>query len=177
MTIEYDEEVKLHDGEMIWVHITRHYGMVGGVSSGHGKSYMPGNVEISWDTGFEGVGRKSVYFSRQVFLIDKFNGIWYIAGAKNNNSSKKLNDSVNCNTVGFFIGDNGCIVALNNEEEYIIDEPTILDGEKINILYSIGINDWGSVPQALDGKKLSWNDKIILQASQEKDNQYIGKAW
>ncbi len=30
MTIEYDEEVKLHDGSMIWVHIIRHYGLVGG---------------------------------------------------------------------------------------------------------------------------------------------------
>lgn len=64
MTIEYEEEVKLHDGEMIWLHITRHYLLVGGGALGDPgafeKNYMPKEVEISWDTGFEGVGRKSV---------------------------------------------------------------------------------------------------------------------
>ena len=52
MTIEYDEEVKLHDGEMIWVHITRHYIEGGGkeiseMFRGGGKNVIPTHVEIA----------------------------------------------------------------------------------------------------------------------------------
>ena len=79
-TIEYDEQVKLHNGEMIWVHITRHYKLVGGAIGDPGwreSTYMPSAVEISWDTGFPNVGRKSVFFDKRVAFIDKFDGFWY----------------------------------------------------------------------------------------------------
>ena len=117
--IEYDEEVKLHDGSMIWVHIKRHYGLVGGISAGQGASYMPGAVEISWDTGFPNVGRKSVFFARQVFLIDKIDNVWFVAGAKNTSEKIISSNSFNCNTVGFFVGDNGCIVALDKTGNFV----------------------------------------------------------
>lgn len=152
MTIEYDEEVKLHDGEMIWVHITRHYGLVGGVPSGHGKSYMPGAVEISWDTGFEGVGRKSVYFDN-VMSVSKYDEEWYITGSKSVTNSKKINESLNCTEVGVSYG-NGCTVAINSQGFFKPDsksEKLIFKGW--NILYPIGIKGWGSVPKPLDGKK------------------------
>lgn len=43
--IEYDEEVKLSDGSMIWVHIKRHYVRAGELGGGTG--YLPKEVEIS----------------------------------------------------------------------------------------------------------------------------------
>lgn len=133
MTIEYDEEVKLHDGSMIWVHITRHYFYTS--EPAHGGAYMPSKVEISWDTGFEGVGRKSVFFNDQMSLIDKFNDVWYVAGAKNNGAPKMLNDSINCNSIGFFVGDNGCVVSIDKQGAFIKKDPKDLNNPKVNILY------------------------------------------
>ena len=178
--IEYDEEVKLHDGSMIWVHIKRHYGLVGGAIGDPGwreSTYMPSAVEISWDTGFEGVGRKSVFFARQVFLIDKIDNVWFVAGAKNTSEKIISSNSFNCNTVGFFVGDNGCIVALDKTGNFVKEKPTILDGYKMNILYSIGIKDWGTLPEPLLNSKISWNQALTLQQTQTKSNQYIGKQW
>ncbi|MFB2578066.1 MULTISPECIES: hypothetical protein [unclassified Acinetobacter] len=80
--IEYDEEVKLHDGSMIWVHIKRHYSWSGWAPAMSG-AYQAGVVEVSWDTGFPNVGRKSVFFYDGLFLVDKIDGIWYVAGQKN----------------------------------------------------------------------------------------------
>ena len=163
MTIEYDEEVKLHDGEMIWVHITRHYGLVGGVPSGHGKSYMPSAVEISWDTGFEGVGRKSVYFSRYIGIIDKYDGKWYVAGNKNTTDKNLYEDSINCNSVGVFIGRLRCVVAINQQGEFVKALPKDLYNiNSTNIIYPLDVGGWGLVPRALDGKKVTWDEKLSL---------------
>lgn len=175
MTIEYDEEVKLHDGEMIWVHITRHYGLVGGVPSGHGKSYMPGAVEISWDTGFEGVGRKSVYFE-DIMSVSKYGNEWYITGAKSITDSKIINESLNCTEVGVSYG-NGCTVAINPQGFFKPDS----NSEKLafkgwNILYPIGIKDWGSVPRPLKGKKITWSEKIELESQQSERFKRITKT-
>ncbi|MDO5651078.1 MAG: hypothetical protein Q4G13_02940, partial [Moraxella sp.] len=74
--IEYDEEVKLHDGTMIWVHIKRHYrgssGSIASITTYFTPIYTPTEVEISWDTGFEGVGRRSIVFGGQIALIDRY---------------------------------------------------------------------------------------------------------
>lgn len=43
--MEYDKEVKLSDGSMIWVHIKRHYVRAGELGGGTG--YLPKEVEIS----------------------------------------------------------------------------------------------------------------------------------
>ncbi|WP_352257991.1 hypothetical protein [Psychrobacter sp. TB55-MNA-CIBAN-0194] len=169
MTIEYDEEVKLHDGEMIWAHITRHYGLVGGVPSGHGKSYMPSAVEISWDTGFEGVGRKSVYFDSYVGIIDKYDGKWYVAGNKNTTGKNLYKDSINCNSIGVFIEQLRCVVALNQQGEFVKAQPEDLYNiNSKNIIYPMGIKDWGSIPRPLNNTKITWKDKLVLQSQQSK---------
>lgn len=175
--IEYQEEVKLSDGSFIWVDIKRHYTWSGWAPGGGSGAYMPGIVEISWDTGFPNVGRKSVFFARQVFLIDKIDNVWFVAGVKNNNEKIISSNSINCNKLGFFVGNNGCIVALDKTGNFVKKQPTILDGYKMNILYSIGIKDWGTLPEPLANTKISWNHALTLQQTQTKSNQYIGKQW
>ena len=179
MTIEYDEEVKLHDGEMIWVHITRHYilssaalGDPGGLES----SYKPKEVEISWDTGFEGVGRKSVYFDSYVGIIDKYDGKWYVAGNKNTTGKNLYEDSINCNSIGVFIEQLRCVVALNQQGEFVKAQPEDLHYiNSKNIIYPMGIKDWGSIPRPLDKKQVSWKEKIVLEVTQSEDNRQLGK--
>lgn len=167
MTIEYDEEVKLHDGEMIWVHITRHYLLVGGGALGDPgafeKNYMPKEVEISWDTGFEGVGRKSVYFDSYVGIIDKYDGKWYVAGNKNTFDKNLYEDSINCNSVGVFIGRLRCVVAINQQGEFVkaLSE-ALYNINNTNIIYPLDVKGWGLVPRALDGTKVTWNEKLSL---------------
>ena len=177
MTIEYDEEVKLHDGEMIWVHITRHYilssaalGDPGGLES----SYKPKEVEISWDTGFEGVGRKSVYIKALV-TIDKFEDTWYIGGAKTNAAqiNNRINNSVNCLTSGIVVQNNNCVVAINNNgylEKSLYDDK-VIKSLKRNILYPSSIKSWeyedGLPP--LNEKKIDWSRKISLQQDLRKN--------
>ena len=173
MTIEYEEEVKLHDGEMIWVHITRHYGMVGGVSSGHGKSYMPGNVEISWDTGFEGVGRKSVFFKRQIFVTDKINNEWYVYGASDRNMTGSYNQSISCNDVGtlYFNGAN-CLVKVDSSGKFLKpDEAEIIKLIRGNILYSYSFDE----TKSLENEKLSWQQKLSIQSGKPKKYQLVNK--
>lgn len=117
MTIEYDEEVKLHDGEMIWVHITRHYFLTGGAlgdSATLSSNYLPSDVEISWDTGFEGVGRKSVFFGKYVGIIDKYDGKWYVGGAKSN-VIKDIGISKSCDKYGAIVESYKCVVAINKD--------------------------------------------------------------
>ncbi len=173
MTIEYDEEVKLHDGSMIWVHITRHYGLVGEIA--HGSAYMPGNVEISWDTGFKGVGRKSVYFNKSVSIINKYDDKWYVVGWRPKYSAKNITNSVNCAEFGSRVK-GICLVSVNQQGDLL---PANIDDvhkiNKMNILYPIGIDDWGSVPKFLDGKKLTWQDKLALQKRQSEQYRKIGK--
>lgn len=166
MTIEYDEEVKLHDGEMIWVHITRHYilssaalGDPGGLES----SYKPQKVEISWDTGFEGVGRKSVYFSKYIGIIDKYNGKWYVVGNKNMTGKNLYEDSINCNSIGVSIGRLRCVVALNQHGEFVKALPQELYNiNSTNIIYPSDVEGWGPVPMTLDGRKITWSEKLSL---------------
>ena len=166
MTIEYDEEVKLHDGEMIWVHITRHYFLTGGAlgdSATLSSNYLPSDVEISWDTGFEGVGRKSVYFSRYIGIIDKYDGKWYVAGNKNTTDKNLYEDSINCNSVGIFIGRLRCVVAINQQGEFVKALPKDLYNiNSTNIIYPLDVEGWGLVPRALDGEKVTWDEKISL---------------
>ena len=172
--IEYDEEVKLHDGSMIWVHIKRHYGLVGGFSSGHGKSYMPGPVEISWDTGFPNVGRKSVFFDKRVAFIDKFDGFWYLVGTKNSlDQPLKINDSINCSTIGTLINSNhDCLVTLNQKNESLPNLSKDLSVVNMNILYTEGVNI-----DVLEGTKLSWTKKLEIQTTQMKSNQSVNKPY
>ena len=172
MTIEYDEEVKLHDGEMIWVHITRHYyrysgalGDTGGITS----SYHPTEVEISWDTGFEGVGRKSVFFKESVTIIDKYNDKWYVVGRLPTYAEPEyLNNSINCRLVGVTYKQI-CIAALNQQGEFVKADVANIDSfNSMNIIHPLGISDWGLVPRPLDGKKITWSEKLSLESKQDE---------
>ena len=173
--IEYDEEVKLHDGSMIWVHIKRHYGLVGGVPSGHDKSYMPGAVEISWDTGFEGVGRKSVFFQEDLMIINKYNDKWYVIGGLPYSAEKVLGEAVNCKLIGV-AKIQICIATLDTHGNFIkSNENDISAFNNMNILNPNGIKDWGLFPMPLNGKKISWKDKLDLQNQQTSRFQKINK--
>ena len=172
MTIEYDEEVKLHDGEMIWVHITRHYGLSSGIFGDPGgmeSSYKPTNVEISWDTGFEGVGRKSVFFKESVTIIDKYNDKWYVVGRLPTYAEPEyLNNSINCRLVGVTYKQI-CIAALNQQGEFVKADVANIDSfNSMNIIHPLGISDWGLVPRPLDGKKITWSEKLSLESKQDE---------
>ena len=178
MTIEYDEEVKLHDGEMIWVHITRHYGLSSGIFGDPGgmeSSYKPTNVEISWDTGFEGVGRKSVYFQEDIMLINKYQDKWYVVGGLPYSDVNNIPNSVNCRKVGAK-KIQLCIVAINVKGEFIKTSANeIVNFNSMNILNPVGIKDWGLFPNPLNKRSLIWNEKIELQSHQKPHLQKINK--
>ena len=139
--IEYDEEVKLHDGSMIWVHIKRHYVLVGGALGDPGafkKGYAPKEVEISWDTGFPNVGRKSVFFQEQIFTLDKINNYWFVYGGSDNQKNTLESGTINCNSVGtMYFNNANCLVKINSSGQFI--KPILEDIQLIqhgNILYS-----------------------------------------
>lgn len=169
--IEYDEEVKLSDGSMIWVHIKRHYIQTGGreipnLFQGYEKGWGAKEVEISWDTGFPNVGRKSVFFDDYVAIINKYNGNWYVAGEKNSSSDRLIKSSTNCNSVGILIASR-CIVAINQKGEYF--KPHKDDIYHIinrNLIYPIQIRNWGNIPDPLHNSKLTWNEKVNLDKLQ-----------
>lgn len=175
--IEYDEEVKLHDGSMIWVHIKRHYVLAGGGALGDPGAfkagYVPKEVEISWDTGFPNVGRKSVFFDDQVALINKYNDIWYIAGARNSsNFPEKINDSINCNNVGSFTGSLGCVVSVTKDGNFRKPNPDDLyKFNQMNILYPL-------VPiDKLNNMNLSWATKLNIEKDSSTYQKTIGQSY
>lgn len=177
--IEYDEEVKLHNGGMIWVHIKRHYERSSGreISNwfqGYEKGWGAKEVEISWDTGFPNVGRKSVFFDKRVAFIDKFDGFWYLVGTKNSlDKPLKINDSINCSTIGTLINSNhDCLVTLNQKNESLPNLSKDLSVVNMNILYTEGIN-----MDVLEGTKLSWTKKLEIQTTQMKSNQSVNKPY
>ena len=175
--IEYDEEVKLHDGSMIWVHIKRHYRLVGGGALGDPgafeKGYMPGPVEISWDTGFPNVGRKSVFFDN-LSVFDKFDNKWYLFGGIENGYQKFIDNSINVSSIGTKVGSTAYLVILNENGEFLQTNKNELSKlTQTNILNPINIKDWGYVPEPLNGKRLTWVYKIELQNQQPKQYQFI----
>ena len=174
--IEYDEEVKLHDGSMIWVHIKRHYGLVGGAIGDPGwreSTYMPGVVEISWDTGFPNVGRKSVFFDN-LSVFDKFDNKWYLFGGIENGYQKFIDNSINVSSIGTKVGSTAYLVILNENGEFLQTHNNELSKlTQTNILNPINIKDWGYVPEPLNGKRLTWVYKIELQNQQPKQYQFI----
>ena len=179
--IEYDEQVKLHNGEMIWVHITRHYKLVGGAIGDPGwreSTYMPSAVEISWDTGFPNVGRKSVYFT-SIQIFDKYQDSFYVVGGTAHKTSGSISEkSLNCSDIGVEVLHRRCLVALDSEGRFFKANPEVIKNfNNMNILYPEGVKNWGSLPQELDGKRLTWNEKTLLQNSQPHKFQRIGKPF
>lgn len=175
--IEYDEEVKLHDGSMIWVHIKRHYGLVGGISAGQGASYMPGVVEISWDTGFPNVGRKSVFFT-SIQIFEKYQNNFYIVGGTPSDSRQTIGNSLNCKYIGTPILQRRCLVSLNDKGEFFASNISIINNfNQMNILYPYGIEGFSEIPTILENKKLNWNEKLMYQQKQIANYQRIGKPF
>ena len=160
--IEYDEEVKLHDGSMIWVHIKRHYERGSGCEisncfQGYEKGWGAKEVEISWDTGFPNVGRKSVTSKSndgsQIFSIDKVYDNWYIIASMGLNEpdyQKGIPIGETHTTVLFIINSEGKFLQPNNS-----DIPNLYR----NIFYYYLGYQPGST-------KITWNDK--LQDTQNK---------
>ena len=176
--IEYDEEVKLHDGSMVWVHIKRHYVLAGGGALGDPgafkKNYVPKEVEISWDTGFPNVGRKSVFFQEQIWAIEKFNNEWYIYGGSNNGITNLQKDlSSNCNEVGtrFFHGDT-CLVRLNVLGKFIQStNENLYTLKTVNVLYSKGFHTM----EAWENQQLTWQKKLDMQIGKSEKEQTINR--
>lgn len=117
--IEYQEEVKLSDGSMIWVDIKRHYRLAG--EPFQKANYLPSIVEISWDTGFPNVGRKTMISnadnSSAIYTLDKNNDMWYIAMNVNRSSDfyqHNIGNEINYGIMVYVINDDGQFVKTNN---------------------------------------------------------------
>ena len=178
--IEYDEEVKLHDGSMIWVHIKRHYVLVGGALGDPGafkKGYAPKEVEISWDTGFPNVGRKSVFFT-SIQIFEKYQNNFYIVGGTPSDSRQTIGNSLNCKYIGTPILQRRCLVSLNDKGEFFASNISIINNfNQMNILYPYGIEGFSEIPTILENKKLNWNEKLMYQQKQIANYQRIGKPF
>ena len=177
--IEYDEEVKLHDGEMIWVHITRHY-IKGGkeipdMFRGDGIGYAPTTVEISWDTGFEGVGRKSVFF-KHAGSIDRLNDVWYLVGnprscnLKNNYLEKGISFGDDCiEHLGVWINESESKKGEGGTYMYVVDRNGNFVKNKgvenlpISVAYNLLSVNGFSEAQNLKDKKLTWQEKLAIR--------------
>ncbi len=176
--IEYQEEVKLSDGSMIWVDIKRHYRLAG--EPFQKKNYLPSIVEISWDTGFPNVGRQSVFFDDRVYLIDKIDGAWYVVGYRYPyKGSREGINAVNCRDVGYLINrDYDCVFSMDKSGNFPkTNTPTYkLNDIQMNILNTTLLrNDGNPMKEFLDKSSLSWYDKLELQKTQPTDNRLIGR--
>ena len=180
--IEYDEEVKLHNGEMIWVHITRHYKLVGGAIGDPGwreSTYMPGAVEISWDTGFPNVGRKSVFFDKKVYFIEKINDSWYVVGYGQRSDNLSIGDSINCRKIGLNINQGyDCQFAIDKNGHLINQELKDIGLVNMNILNVDGIKQNGDYNlDFLNRKQLYWSEKLALQDTQSKSSRFVNRPY
>lgn len=118
--IAYQEEVKLSDGSMIWVDIKRHYSWSGWAPGGGSGAYLPGVVEISWDTGFPSVGKKTMISdadSSAIYTLDKRNGMWYVAMNVNRSLDfykNNVGNEISYGIMVYVINDSGQFVKINN---------------------------------------------------------------
>ncbi|MDO5638214.1 MAG: hypothetical protein Q4G18_13350 [Myroides sp.] len=183
--IQYQEEVKLSNGEMIWVDIKRHYWLSGGALGDPGSfqgNYMPGVVEISWDTGFEGVGRKKLSFINDIYLLDKIDGRWYVIGDTYGRVFDfDKSELHNCVTSGTYTPrihiSPICLVIINDQD--VFEKPTkdAVKNVVFNILYADGMGGKNINSESLNEKKLSWQEKIFIQENFPKFIQYVGKTY
>ena len=178
--IEYDEEVKLHDGSMIWVHIKRHYERSSGSEisnwfQGYEKGWGAKEVEISWDTGFPNVGRKSVFFDDGFEFIDKYQKKWYVSGGMTDESNIKKNgyDGIGnrskFSAYLYVIDENGRFL-LNKKRNELPDDALY------NILDLRGLQSISKPPIELENKNLSWQQKTELHKNQNTYGLYFGQS-
>ena len=182
--IEYDEEVKLHDGSMIWVHIKRHYGRSSGCEisncfQGYEKGWGAKEVEISWDTGFPNVGRKSVFFDKKVYFIEKINDSWYVVGYGQRSDNLSIGDSINCRKIGLNINQGyDCQFAIDKNGHLINQELKDIGLVNMNILNVDGIKQNGDYNlDFLNRKQLYWSEKLALQDTQSESSRFVNRPY
>ena len=169
--ISYQEEVKLSDGSMIWVDIKRHYSWSGWTPGmGNSGAYLSGAVEISWDTGFPNVGRKSVFFDTDIYLIDKINDEWYVIGYRYPYEGKRKGiDATNCYDVGsLFNQDYMCLAVINEHGEFVkksLTDVEHIDFLKVNLSQPFDLDDEF---QYKNYPRLTWNQKISFTQQRKK---------
>lgn len=157
--IEYDEEVKLSDGSMIWVHIKRHYERSSGreISNwfqGYEKGWGAKEVEISWDTGFPNVGRKKIIYSQGFAFINYHDNKWFLYGV--NNSTH------NTESRGIKVNNRGTYMVIIDSSGYINNQNIPNDIKYINILNPTFADD------SLSNIKWSWQEKLNYQKRTKK---------
>ncbi len=167
--IEYQEEVKLSDGSMIWVDIKRHYRLAG--EPFQKKNYLPSIVEISWDTGFPNVGRQSAFFDNHIYLIDKYQDEWYIVGYPypyEGNQQEQGVEAVNCRDVGTLFNQKyDCLVVMNKQGQFVkksLANVQNIDFFKHNLI-ATDDDDWDKniAPFLGKSKKISLSKKLDLK--------------
>lgn len=179
--ISYQEEVKLSDGSMIWVDIKRHYSWSGWTPGmGNSGAYLSGAVEISWDTGFPNVGRKTLAFDTTVYLIDKIDNKWYVMG-NTYGMAGEFGRLHNCVTSGTYTPRMHispiCLVIINSQGKF---EQLPKEASKevvFNILDADAMKGEPIVSQSLDKKRLSWQEKLSIQAKLPEFTHNIGKPY
>lgn len=185
LTISYQEEVKLSNGEMIWVDIKRHYTPTTGALGDGGAftlSYKPTIVEISWDTGFDGVGRQSVFFVDDIYLLDKIDGKWYVIGNTYGQAFDFDNSKLhNCVTNGTYTPRMHispiCLVIFDDKGKFQQTPKGITKDVNFNILRTNFIDTLSNPPTELNSQKLNWQQKLDLQQHQPEFSRNIGKTY
>lgn len=180
--ISYQEEVKLSDGSMIWVDIKRHYSWSGWTPGmGNSGAYLSGAVEISWDTGFPNVGRKSVFFDGEnaFVYIDKQNSTWYLYGSKTRCSPPEngvYDENGKCwEGEGNRLNHSAYLYALNATG--FLKPKTLNDlneNSNFNILDERGLLGVGDPPIELDGKSITWQQKLEMRKTQKVFGKFFG---
>ncbi|MFB2538506.1 MULTISPECIES: hypothetical protein [unclassified Acinetobacter] len=185
--IEYDEQVKLYDGSLFWVHIKRHYALASGALGDAGAlehSYVPTQVEVSWDTGFENIGRQTVFFNNAEHAfeyIDKQNSVWYIYGAVRACASPKdgIYDVITGQCVegkGQFIQHSAYLYALDQQGFVKKSLDDLSTHSNFNVMDTRGLLNISTPPFELDGKTLSWQQKLQMKSTQKTFGQFFGKS-
>ncbi|MBE9579887.1 MULTISPECIES: hypothetical protein [Moraxella] len=178
--IEYQEEVKLSDGSFIWVDIKRHYRLAG--EPFQKANYLPSIVEISWDTGFPNVGRQSLSFVDDIYLLDKIDGKWYVIGNTYGQAYDFDNSKLhNCVTSGTYTPRMHispiCLVVLDEKGKYQQMSKGIVTDVTFNILRVRFIDTLSKPPTELNNQKLIWQQKLDLQQHQPEFSRNIGKTY
>lgn len=184
-TISYKEEVKLSDGSFIWMDIKRHY-IPTTSALGDGAPftlrYKPSIVEISWDTGFTNVGKQSLSFVDDIYLLDKIDEKWYVIGNTYGQAYDFDNSKLhNCVTNGTYTPRMHilpiCLVVLDEKGKYQQMSKGIVTDVTFNILRVRFINTLSKPPTELNNQKLIWQQKLDLQQHQPEFSRNIGKTY
>lgn len=192
-SIKYKEEVKLSDGTMIWVDIERFY-MLSSSAVGDGGSFFPSSnnmyytshrMEVSWDTGFEGIGRQTLEFDGSIgfALIDKISNTWYIYGTKTRCSPPNggvYNHKGECwEGEGTRLAHSAYLYAINQQGFIKNKDTKELNNKSIyNILNIEDLDQFtnNGFPIHLKDKSITWQEKLEIKNKRaDGSNVIFGK--